>query len=415
MQAMESSGGSDQEQTLPVTGGYDCDFTEAPPEELQCPVCLRVLRDPTLNSCCGQHFCQSCIRGAMEDHRPCPLCKEMSFTLFLDKKVRRKILHQLEVRCPALAQGCEWVGLLGELEGHLDLEQGDCSYAELPCPSLGCGEPVQRRNMEQHLTQLCRQRSFSCTHCGLVDTHQHITGEHWASCQLFPVGCPNRCSLEEQAGHPVRRGALEEHLSQCPLQEVPCSFSYAGCKARLLRRSLPLHMEASVHEHLVALASYAMRVSERLEEVAAQQSNRDQKMAQVLLERDHMIAHVQRRVEEGERLVRRLEENMAEKDKQAAQLLRQMQESKQESTDFHTLASTSTKLTATTCGNTCAVLLWREQIRRRQAVWVRWLLILAVRVSRSRAVVLMSAVRMGRGELSAPVAWGTNGAARCRA
>ena len=48
-------------QPLPQlpTGGYDDDcFVDLAPESLHCPVCLLVLREPHLISCCGAHLCQ---------------------------------------------------------------------------------------------------------------------------------------------------------------------------------------------------------------------------------------------------------------------------------------------------------------------------------------------------------------------
>ena len=43
-----------------IQGGYDHDFVD-PPKDLECPVCMLVLRDPHLISCCGNHFCRNCI------------------------------------------------------------------------------------------------------------------------------------------------------------------------------------------------------------------------------------------------------------------------------------------------------------------------------------------------------------------
>ena len=43
------------------TGGYDDDIFVDPPADtlgLHCPVCLSVLRDPHLLSCCGRHLCE---------------------------------------------------------------------------------------------------------------------------------------------------------------------------------------------------------------------------------------------------------------------------------------------------------------------------------------------------------------------
>ncbi len=42
----------------PPAGGYDDSlFIETPPVALTCPVCLLVLKQPHLLSCCGAHIC----------------------------------------------------------------------------------------------------------------------------------------------------------------------------------------------------------------------------------------------------------------------------------------------------------------------------------------------------------------------
>ena len=42
-----------------MAGGYEDNlFIDAPPESVQCPVCLLVLREPQVLSCCGVHICQ---------------------------------------------------------------------------------------------------------------------------------------------------------------------------------------------------------------------------------------------------------------------------------------------------------------------------------------------------------------------
>ena len=51
------------------SGGYDYEFVSEPPDELKCSVCLLVVRDPSLTSCCGKHFCQSCIHFLHQKRR----------------------------------------------------------------------------------------------------------------------------------------------------------------------------------------------------------------------------------------------------------------------------------------------------------------------------------------------------------
>ena len=50
-------------QPQPPNGGYDEDiFIITPPDSLKCPVCLLVVRNPYLLSCCGVLICQVCFR-----------------------------------------------------------------------------------------------------------------------------------------------------------------------------------------------------------------------------------------------------------------------------------------------------------------------------------------------------------------
>ena len=39
--------------------GYDSGlFVDDPPKYLECPLCLSILREPHLLSCCGAHICE---------------------------------------------------------------------------------------------------------------------------------------------------------------------------------------------------------------------------------------------------------------------------------------------------------------------------------------------------------------------
>ena len=42
-------------------GGYDSEFVDDVPDRFMCQICTRVLHDPHLAVCCGQHFCESCL------------------------------------------------------------------------------------------------------------------------------------------------------------------------------------------------------------------------------------------------------------------------------------------------------------------------------------------------------------------
>ena len=117
------------------SGGYDVEFLEVPPEDYECLVCLLVLREPQMVSCCGVKFCKHCIDRVIQAGKPCPHCKDESFRYMAEKQLHRRILD-LKVKCYERKKGCDWEGELRQLQKH----HGDrCPYEEIEC-KLGCGE-----------------------------------------------------------------------------------------------------------------------------------------------------------------------------------------------------------------------------------------------------------------------------------
>ena len=158
-------------------GGYDYEFVRPPPKSLECPVCLTILRDPHVISCCGHEFCQVCIERVQRDRKPCPLCNEQNFSTFLHKKLAREI-KALVVCCPHKEQGCEWEGELGLLPNHLNpaSEIGGkkgCGYVIVAC-SYECGVYLQRRNIHEHEMESCPKYPIEMQVAGLMRKFEAI-------------------------------------------------------------------------------------------------------------------------------------------------------------------------------------------------------------------------------------------------
>ena len=104
-------------------GGYKCEFVGPISEEFWCKVCNLVAREPYLTSCCGNHFCHTCISQVQQDKKPCPepTCQEPQFTVFLNKGLRKRIVA-LRVHCTMKDRGCLWNGQLEDLDAHLNVE-----------------------------------------------------------------------------------------------------------------------------------------------------------------------------------------------------------------------------------------------------------------------------------------------------
>ena len=237
---------------------YDCEFVETPSKEFECTICLNILKEPHLNNCCGQHFCQQCIQRIIDDQKPCPLCNKADFIVILDKKTERKILD-LQVKCRQHKNGCEWLGELRSLEQHCDM----CTYTEVDCPN-SCGEQVQRRLLSSHLEEKCSKRNFNCAYCGHKSTHEDVATTHWPVCDRYPIACPNSCGKED-----IPRCEVEQHKSnECPLQKVKCKYGYAGCEATLPRKEMDAHMETEMKEHLQLMEKYAEELNKDKWELA---------------------------------------------------------------------------------------------------------------------------------------------------
>ena len=227
-------------------GGYDYEFVSNPPDELNCSICLSVLRDPNLTSCCGNHFCQSCISRIKNKRNPCPLCQEQDFTVMLDKFFVRRV-NELKIKCPNSSHGCEWVGELGSIGKHLDVS---CGFVEVTCDYCQ-SEDILRQNLADH-KKVCPSRPYSCEYCGHRDKWEVITMVHHVRCEKYPVECPNKCGVER-----IQRRKLDKHVrEECPLEEIGCEFEYAGCQVRQPRQNMILHLSENVSSHLGMIASH---------------------------------------------------------------------------------------------------------------------------------------------------------------
>ena len=148
---MEVTGGN--ESLLSEVAAGDLVFVDMPPSDLdvECPVCLGILADPHLNTCCGHHFCGKCLDRIR--HRPCPLCKGR-FTSMRNFSAQRAILS-MEVYCLHRPKGCQWQGELRLLDEHIYSSDG-CQYDQCP---LHCGEVCLRSELDAHTRSQCPKRT----------------------------------------------------------------------------------------------------------------------------------------------------------------------------------------------------------------------------------------------------------------
>ena len=216
---------------------------DLPINDYQCMICAKVLNEPHLTDCCGQHFCQACLEVWFKKQakKECPHCRSETFTHIRSLPLKRKI-DDLEVYCPNQKQGCKEIMKLGALYDHKSV----CGFSKVTC-TQGCGEFILRKNLTQHCIDECSKRKIKCKYCGKVDHYEVINGEHTTTCEEYPVKCPKGCTLPSG----IKRKDLAKHAKICPLEMVHCPFIEAGCDTRVLRKDLSAHMESNTQQHLM--------------------------------------------------------------------------------------------------------------------------------------------------------------------
>ena len=240
-------------------GGHDHKFYDKVPEELICNICTKPLLEPHLTVCCGQYYCESCLKYWFNKHKneSCPHCRAEgeSFQHVPNKAINRKI-NELKIHCTNHKSGCPWVGELGDSQSHLKFDKG-CGYVEVSCTNK-CGEKMKRKDLNEHTHSHCLLRQYKCKYCGHKDTYHAITAEcgskrqcdvhntsHYQKCPNYPQECPNKCSKV------IKRKDLHEHHLECPLEPVKCPFKDAGCNTTLVRKEFESHMILNTQQHLL--------------------------------------------------------------------------------------------------------------------------------------------------------------------
>ena len=242
-----------------VASGFDCKFIDKPPKEFQseCPVCLLLLREPHIVSCCGYSFCRVCIDKIKINNGSCPCCKHNNFEFFQNKGLERS-LSEFKIYCSNRTDGCEWTGNLGQLESHLNyhpkkrrLLEG-CQFVHIKCSY--CSKSFLRSKINNHKQNECLMRPYVCLHCNSFEsTYGEVITSHWTECGFFPTPC--------KCGETLQRQLIDDHIANvCPETIVECDFKRFGCGVRLSRKDMQTHVSENLASHLEELARLVVRL-----------------------------------------------------------------------------------------------------------------------------------------------------------
>ena len=201
--------------SLPTGGFRGAPLHAAPASELECPVCMYLLRDPVELPCCGFLACESCLRACAPAR--CPGCRTAfvpgnAATFPPYSRLRQRAVMAVAIQCPNATEGCTWSGTVQAAYGdhfsnvgHLAREC-ECTFSI----------PIRVLSRRPLLTTPC-----------LLSTRMHADSA--LPCRL---GCGKVGS---------RKTMLSHCHTECPHSFADCPVP--GCTVRLQRSAIPKHLE----------------------------------------------------------------------------------------------------------------------------------------------------------------------------
>ena len=275
---------------MAASKSYQCQFIDSVFDDLYCKKCTLVARRLTITNCCGESFCNTCIADKQEQGNPCPACGEKNFTTFEHVKNQKRI-NCLRVYCSMKESGCDWSGMLEQLDTHLDPDQDNCQYVDTKCP-LNCQQSIPKNKVEQHVAQHCAKRPYVCQHCNFKATYEEVVDTHLPECKYVPMQCPNLCGVT------FERDFMEDHMKMCRLEEVECEFGGVGCDDRFRRDDQEEHTRQNSQKHLTLTASLAVETKEQLQQKLLEQAKKLNDQDKKLNEQEKKLIEQEKKIED---------------------------------------------------------------------------------------------------------------------
>ena len=213
------------------------------------------------------HECKGLMRNACQiGEEQTPVC-EMCVTEGVSSQPMmrsRKMIPQLQMKCPLTTRGCEWNGMICEVEEHLNV----CPEFVLQCQN-SCDVILPRKELDEHLKHLCMKRIVDCEHCHLSLMYKDLS-QHHDMCVKFQLPCPNKCDMI------VKRKQLNTHIdADCPNTVVDCPYRKFGCEREMKRCELEDHEKVNKIVHLLSTTLFTVS---KMEEMGKKMILSDKKM-----------------------------------------------------------------------------------------------------------------------------------------
>ncbi|XP_065194181.1 TNF receptor-associated factor 3-like [Sycon ciliatum] len=227
-------------------------------ESLTCCKCNNLLRF-AVQSSCGCRHCKRCFADAIEEYRKsgrrveetgeliCSVCTgpidpDESF----EDLFARKEVNELRIACAGESLGCQWIGKVVDYESHYQV----CQYVSVPCSESRCDAMVPRNQLSHHRSTACAGRMVACQFCNASMRYRELDEHLKEKCTKITLTCPNTCGAMD-----FTRDEIVDHRKTCPMEQVHCYYSGAGCTYYGPRNTLPVHHDnnGAYHMQLVYL------------------------------------------------------------------------------------------------------------------------------------------------------------------
>ena len=227
-----------------IFAGYKQDLLVSPlngveKEFFVCHECKGLMR----NACqIGEEqtpVCEGCVTEGASSH---PMMRS------------RKMIPQLQAKCPLITRRCEWNGMICEVKEHLNV----CLELVVNCENA-CDVILPRKELAEHLKLLCTKRIVDCEHCHFSLMYKDLS-QHYDVCLELQLLCPNKCDVI------VRRKQLNTHIdTDCPNTVVECPYRKFGCEQEMKRCELEDHKRVNEIVHLQSTTLFAVSKMEEMD------------------------------------------------------------------------------------------------------------------------------------------------------
>ena len=152
-------------------------------QELICPLCKDLVREPLSCQNCEQNYCKQCLDQKFQESDTFTCTCEETFISRKPSKFLFKTLEKIQMRCPFEGEGCNLTLEYATAYSHII----KCPYYPTICQNVGCSQKIHSKDMEEH-SKTCQFATEQCPFC--EDTLYRVEMiNHPAKCPKKPIAC----------------------------------------------------------------------------------------------------------------------------------------------------------------------------------------------------------------------------------